>query len=128
MVWIYEVNVLEIARLGNVAKEQARQAVNGQDLIVGGSSGFANFGPSTSLGGTVSQTKLFLCGPGAPPLPAETALQNGGFAEQRLHLGIEVRHRRDQVVRPELERLRPFRGLEREDDFGLARLVPDDMT
>src|SRR5581483_1121992 len=49
--------------------------------------------------------------------PPPVCLQDGGFAEQRLHLGIEVGDRGDAVVGAELERLRARGRLQREYDL-----------
>src|SRR5581483_557948 len=56
------------------------------------------------------------------------ALDHGRFAEQRLYLGVEVCDRRDAVVRPELEGLRPGRRLQREHDLRLSGELADDVA
>src|SRR5581483_3353202 len=51
---------------------------------------------------------------------------DGGLAEERLHLGVEVGHRAHAVAGPELEHARPVRGLEREHHLRRAWEAADD--
>src|SRR4029079_1952391 len=56
------------------------------------------------------------------------ASRHGGFAEERLHLGVEVRNRGDAILRAELERARGFGRVARERDFRLARVGAHDVA
>ena len=61
------------------------------------------------------------------PAPRRRSSENGGLAEERLHLGEEVGVRVHLELRAEREHLRPRRRLEVEHDGRLARKAAHDL-